>query len=153
LSFQYIKTQTKAASALTSTLDLSQQKNSRLNSLRSVVKDTEAKRQQLVTFLLSGDAEIPFVEQVENLAKGSGLKEKTNNIFSVKGDTSTTKIFQMQLETTGSWSNNMYFLSQLENLPYDIHIQDISLNNQSGVGKASSLSWTATFDINVTESI
>jgi Tfp pilus assembly protein PilO len=153
LLFQYIKTQTEAASSLTSTLSLSEQKNSHLNSLRSVVKDTEGKRQQLAAFLLSSDGEISFIEQVETLAKSSGLNEKTNNVSSIAGSTVSTKIFQMQIETTGSWSNLMYFLNQLENLPYNVRVQNVSLNKQSGDSKSSGSPWTAIVDINVTESI
>lgn len=152
--FQHIKTQSKTALSLTSTIDLSQQKNSHLSSLRAVVKDTEGKRQQLATFLLSSDAEISFIEQVETLAKKSGLGAKTNNVSSVAGETVTTKKLQMQLETTGSWNNIMYFLSQLENSPYDVHVKAVSLSaSQSVAGKRVASSWTATFDINVTESI
>jgi Tfp pilus assembly protein PilO len=142
--FQHIKTQAQAASLLINALDVSQQKDSRLNSLRSVIKDTQVQRQQLVTFLLSSDAEISFIEQIEALAKNSGLTEKTNNVSSVAGGADAIKTLQMQIGTTGSWNNTLYFLSQVENLPFDVHVQGVSIN------KASS-SWTATFDINVTE--
>src|ERR1035437_9041122 len=93
--FQQIITKTQAASSFISTIDLGQQKNSRLNSLRTIVKDTEGKRQQLETFLLTSDTEISFIEQVEAMAKNSNLEAKTNRVSAVSVDTSTTKIFQM----------------------------------------------------------
>lgn len=147
--FQYIKTQSKAALSLTNTLDQSQQKNGRLSSMRSAVKDTENARQQLVTFLISIDEEIPFVEQVEALVKNSGLVGKTNNMI---GGTKTKNVFKMQLETSGSWNNTMFFLSQLENLPYDIYIGGVNLNKTTGPAKKGvGPVWTTAIEISVSE--
>ena len=144
-SFQNIKAQTKAASSLIGTVDMSQQKDSHLGALRAVVKDTDGKRQQLATFLLSSDTEVSFIERIETLAKGSGLGVKTKSVSSVAGSMVGAKNFQMQIETTGSWSNTMYFLSQLENLPYDIRVQGDYLSKQSGSA------WLSTLDISVPE--
>jgi hypothetical protein len=142
--FQYIKTQAQSASSLISALDLSQQKDSHLSSLRLVVKDTQTQRQQLATLLLPSDAEVSFIEQIEALAKKSGLTEKTNSVSSVAGGTDATKVLKMQIGTTGSWSNTMYFLSQVEDLPFDVHVQGVSASKTGS-------SWAATFDVNVTE--
>jgi len=142
--FQHIEVQTKTASSLINTIDLGTQKNSQLSSLRTIVRETEGKRQQLVTFLLPNDSEISFIGQIESLAKSSGLDVKTNSVSSLAGDTSATKTFEMQVGTTGNWSNTMYFLDQIENLPYNILISNFSVSEQ---GKT----WTATFDIGVTE--
>lgn len=151
--FQYIKTQSQKTSKLVSTISLGEQKNSHLGSLRSVVKDTEEKRQQLESLLLSGDTEIPFIEKIESLAKNSGLDAKTNSIVSVAGDTDAIKIFGMQMETDGSWSNTLYFLNQIENLPYDIRVLGVSVVKQQVGDKVVSNSWNAKFDISVIEKI
>lgn len=148
--FQFIKKQTKAAALLTNTIDLGQQKNSRLNSLRSVVKDTEGKRQKISNLFLSSDMEVPFIEKVETLAKNSGLVFKTNNVSSVATG-GNLKSFQIQLEASGRWSDLLYFLSQVENLPYDMHVQGVSLSKQPAAGKVVGQSWSAVFDISVTE--
>ena len=151
--FQHIIGQTLTAASLTSTIDLSQQKNSRLSSLRTVVKDTESNRQKLSSFLLPNDSEISFVGQVEVMAQNDGLDIKTNSINSVAGSIDKTKTLQIQVTTTGTWTNILYFMNQIENLPYNIHINNFSFAKQSAVVKASGSSWTATFDISVTESI
>lgn len=153
LLFQHIEAQTRSAASLISTIDLGQQKNSRLSSLRAIVKDTEENRQQLAALLLPSDAEISFIEQIESLAKKNGLSEKTNNVSSIADDAGTSKAFQIQLETTGSWNNTMNFLSQVENLPYNVHVRGFSLNRQLATGKGGGSTWVAMFDINVTESI
>ena len=151
--FQYIKTQSKAAIALTSTIDSGQQKNSHLSALRAVVKDIDGKRQQLTSFFLSGDAEIPFIEQMEALGKTSGLTVKTNSVSSVAGSAGAAKTFRMQLQVVGSWNSALYFLNQIENLPYDVHVQGVSLVKQPGSGKTSSGSWAATFEISLAENM
>jgi Tfp pilus assembly protein PilO len=153
LLFQYTKTQSAAAASLTSAIDLGQQKNSRLSSLRATVKDTDGKRQQLETFLLSSDTEIAFIEQMESLAKNSGLSAKTNNVSSIAGEANLTKVFKMQMEVTGSWSNIMYLLDQVESLPYGVRVIGVSLNRQSAGGKSAGSAWVATFEINVIEKI
>ena len=150
--FQHIETEAKAASALTSTIDLGTQKNSQLSLLRMTIKDTADNRQKLSSLLLASDAEVPFIGQVESLAKNSGLSVKTNNISAVAGNTSATKIFKIQTETAGSWSDTLYFLSQVENLPYDIAVQGVTLDKSPVAGKSAGSAWTATFDISVTES-
>lgn len=151
--FQKIKTDTQTASALSDVIDVGQQKNSHLNSLRADVKDTESKRQQLVGLFLSSDEEISFIEQVENLAKSSGLKVKTSNVSSVVVDTSPTKVFQMETETAGNWSNQMYFIAQVQSLPYSIAVHQVSLINVAAGGVATSTPWAMTLDINVNESL
>lgn len=150
--FQYIKTQSGVTSSLTGTIDLSQQKNSHINSLRSMVKDTEIDRGKLTTFFLASDAEVTFIEKMEDLAKGSGLEANVNNVSSVPTDVSVVKVFQMQLATTGSWSSTLYFLSQVENLPYDVRVRAVSLSKAPSSGKAVS-SWSAAFDVSVVENI
>jgi Tfp pilus assembly protein PilO len=150
--FQDIKAKAQLANSLTSTIDVGQQKNSRLSSLRAIVNDTEVKRQQLSGLLLSQENEVSFIDQIEGLAKKSGLTVNTNNVSSSAGDTGSTKVFQMQSTTTGSWNDTMYFLSQLENLPYNVRVQGVSLGKQSDGNKKSAPSWVASFDISVTES-
>lgn len=151
LLFQHIKTQSKTAVSLNSVIDLGQQKNSHLSSLRNTIKETDGKRQQLATLFLSSGEEVLFIEQIEILAKNSGLSAKTNNVSSAAGNVGEIKTLRVQLQTTGSWNNTLYFLSQVENLPYDIHAQGVSLTKQSTTDKNNSSSWVATFDISVTE--
>ena len=150
--FQDIKTEAKSASALTNTIDQGEQKNSRLSALRANIKETEGERQKLSTFLLPSDSEVSFIEVVEKLASKSGLSVKTNDVSSVAGDSDATKIFKMQTQISGSWSNTMYFLSKLENLPYNIRVQNLSTSNQTTTGKGAASQWTTTFDVTVTES-
>ena len=143
--FKDIERQTKEAGSLTDTIDLGESKNSRLSSLRAVVKDTETKRQQISGYLLPTESQIQFIENIENLAKKSGLEVKTNNIANADSGVENVKYFKIQIQTQGSWNNVMYFLNQLENMPYDIRVSSFSNNKD-----AKSL-WTANFDISVTE--
>ncbi|HAO64493.1 TPA: hypothetical protein DCQ44_00750 [Candidatus Taylorbacteria bacterium] len=97
--------------------------------------------------MLSSDTEITFIDQVETLGKSAGLIMKTKSVSSVPGDTNTTKTFKMQTEASGSWNDVMYFLSQIENLPYNIHLETVSVHKDTGP------QWNGTFDISVTELI
>lgn len=147
--FGEIEAKTKAATNLTDTIDISQQKNSRLSLLRSTIKNTEAGRTKLSTLLLSSELEVPFIEQMENLAKSNNLGVKTNNVFSATS-TDVTKVFQMQSEVTGSWNGIMNLLNQIDNLPYDVRVQSVSMNKPDQ-GKGFGSVWVATINISVTE--
>ena len=147
--FQNIKNMTKEATGLISTIDFGQKKNSHLSSLRSVVKDTEKGRQQLEALLLSKDAEVAFIERIEDLAKNSGLTSKTNAVSSVSAEGAVKKL-QIQEEVSGSWNNVMYFLNQVENLPYNIRLANVSFKKSTDSKSGST--WTAVFDISVSES-
>ena len=161
--FNYIKTDSETASSLLSSIDSSAKKDSSLKALRSVIKDTQTQRDLLSTFFLSPDSEVFFIEQIENLATSSGLTVKTKNVSSVVGPTPTTKTFQIEESVSGSWNDIVYFMNYIENLPYDIHIQNMSLSQQVTASapiikgkktssKNQSILWTGVFDINVTES-
>ena len=78
--FHFIVTETQSSSNLINAINVSEQKNSRLGSLRAIIKETESQRQQLAIFLLPKDSEITFIGQIESLATKSGLESKTNNI-------------------------------------------------------------------------
>ena len=149
--FGEIEAKTKVATNLTDTIDIGQQKNSRLSLLRSTIKNTEAGRQKISTLLLPSESEVPFIEQMENLAKSNNLGVKTNNVSSATS-TDVTKVFHMQSEVTGSWNGIMNLLNQIDNLPYDVRVQSVSMNKQEQ-GKASGLVWVASINISVTESI
>lgn len=151
--FDHIKKQNENASVLQNKIDLSEQRNSRFNDLQSAVKDTEIERNQLTSLLLPSGSQVAFVEQVEDLTKSSGLSEQTNNLSEAVGPSDTTKLLQIQLTVTGSWSNTMYFLSQLENLPYNISIRNASLTEQTGVLAKEANLWTGVFDVSVIESL
>lgn len=143
--FQHIIGQTLKASSLTSTIDLGQQKNSRLSSLRTVVKDTENNRKRLQSFLLPSESEVSFIEQIESIGQNNSLTVKTNSVSTVAGRVDKTKTLHLQVTTTGGWTNTLSFLNQIESLPYNIHVENFSFAKQK--------TWTATFDISVTESI
>ena len=156
--FNYIKTQTESVSILTNKVNLGQKRNSRLNDLRTAVKDTEGERQQLSSLLLANGSEVDFIEKIESLAKKSNLTENTSNVSQVAGSVAGTKILQLSIGISGSWSDVMYFLNQLENLPYEIHIPSVSLSEQGGSASSNSKLkpsniWSGGLSLNVIESM
>jgi len=151
--FSFIQNQIESNLVLADKIDLTNQQNNKLSDLQATVKDTEAERQQLLSFLLPTGSEVSFIEQIEGLAKASGLDGKTNNVAETPNQIAGVKQLDIQLTETGSWNNAMYFLGQLENLPYNLDIRGISLIEQpSGVKNKAGL-WTGSFDFSVTENL
>jgi hypothetical protein len=150
--FRYVKNQSQHASALVNAIDSGAQKSGSLSQLKSIVKDTTDDSQKLVGLLLPNGDEVAFIEQIESLAKTSDLGVKTDNVSSVAGN-QNTKVFQMQFTTTGSWSSSLYFLSQLQNLPYNIHLVGVSFDKAPSSAKGTSVAWLGMYSISVTENM
>ena len=133
---------------------LGQERNSRFGDLQATVNNTEAERQQMLSLLLPSGSAVSFVEQIETIATSSNLVEKTNSLSETPSQTGgLSKLLDIQLTTSGSWSNTIFFLNQIENLPYDISIKNLSLNEQAPLTPKSSNTWTAVYDFSVVEGI
>jgi Tfp pilus assembly protein PilO len=151
--FNFIKTETENNSILASKISLGIEQNDKLGDLQAAVKDTEVERTKLSSLFLANGSEVAFIEQIENLAKVSGLEEKTNNVSEALNQVSGAKSLDIQLTVTGDWNNVMYFLGQLENLPYSLNIKNVSLNRQSSDSKNKTNLWIGAFDFSVIESL
>jgi hypothetical protein len=102
---------------------------------------------------LTGDLEIPFIEQIETLAKSNNLAAKTNSVSANSVTVGVTRNFVMQVAVDGSWSNILNFLNQVENLPYGLNIDNVSVSKGVAKDKNTTSSWSATLDISVIEKI
>ncbi len=156
--FWQIRSKNELSSKLVNDIDLGEQKDSRLSSLRKIVADTKEVREKLQTFLLSPDQTVGFIESIETLGKNSGLTIKTSDVSTLP-TADSFPLLQLKVETSGSWENTVYFLKRLEDQPYNIQIKDMSLTQTtsdavSEKGKVISTKtvWNTTVTFLVTES-
>lgn len=157
--FWQIRSQSQKSSELQNTLDSSEQKNTKLDSLEKVLNDTAADRATLASFFLNPDDEVTFIEKIEQLAKTNNLDITTTNVSAKNDSNSSFQALEFQAVTTGSFNNNLLFIALLENLPYNIRIEgadfsatDAAVPAQGNKSVASKIVWKDNLAFQLTES-
>lgn len=134
-------------------------------SLRAVKISLEENKDfisQIDSFFVPEDGVANFIASLESLGRASSVEL---SIASVEIQPNSAKNdfkegLNIRIETSGSWFNTFYLLSVIENLPYKIDINQVSLTLSnatdkilfSGLGprtKTSGEYWKGSFDITV----
>ena len=102
------------------------------HALNELVADTASDINSLSTHFLSSDGTVAFIESVEASAKSKGLNVVVSSITSSDAGTEGFSLVNVTLSTSGSWSATYAFLKSLENMPYQINVTSVSLNQDSG---------------------
>ncbi len=103
-----------------------QQKVDEQRSLQKLADDIRPNSQQLENFIISKDGDISFIEALETLGKGQGLKLSVASVVEEQQDKFNNLKFQLVLE--GSWSPLVHFLELLELMPYKITIRSVAMD-------------------------
>lgn len=93
--------------------------------------------QTLRNFFIQKGDEVKFIEEIEKIARQSGIEFKISFIDvrasmakDLKEDVS------VRIETEGSWKNILNFADRLEKLPFGVSIEDAQLDSE-GAGRWS----------------
>jgi Tfp pilus assembly protein PilO len=100
--------------------------------IQSLVEKNSETIQLLRSFFVQKGDEINFIEQIENVAKGSGVKFDISSI-EVKEDAENSfeeDVF-VKMEIEGSWKNVMAYVENIERMPFGVSVVDITLDAQS----------------------
>lgn len=126
-----------------------------LFSAQKIIENLSSDIEHINDSIVSSDGEVEFIENLEEVAKESGLSIEINSILletNPKLASSSVSILRVRAKTRGSWSNSYLFLSRLESLPYKVKINKFGLVNSSEVISGSSRSssiWQSSFEIDV----
>lgn len=113
-----------------------------LLALTKILTETADARVTVGTAVLSGDALIPFIEQLEGLARTAGVTFKLDE--PKVATTGKTASLALSFQATGSFAGLYHFLSLLENLPYRFDWQSINWSFNSGT------TWSGNFNLIIT---
>lgn len=158
--FLHIRAKNKAISTFSNEVDLVVQKEIRLRSIQSLIKDTEADRAQLENYFVGGeDAVVGFIETIEELAV---LTETALEITSVSVDnigddgSSIGELLRLNVRAEGQWKNVFHLFSLIELLPLKVTITRASFEGFFVEGaegaegaEPSAQSWEGTFGLTV----
>jgi Tfp pilus assembly protein PilO len=141
-------------------------KDTALRSIKSSLTQNKGFITQIDTYFIPSDGAVTFINMLETLGKQSGVKMSIDSV-NVTQDPAVAKDFKqtlhLRLITDGSWLNTFALLSTIENLPYRIEFEQVSLTLSGGSDsilynganissprtRAANESWNGIFDVTV----
>jgi hypothetical protein len=95
---------------------------------------------QLDSYFIPSDGVVGFISSIESLGKESGVELVVTSVETLS-DPKNTKDFKealhLRLETMGSWKGTFYFLSVLENLPYQVDVSQVTFGLTGATDKVA----------------
>lgn len=132
--FMNIKSSDRDISAELVQIKLGADKDERLRSVKSLMDETKNQREKIANLFIQQDGSVDFIEMMESLGKTAGVKLSIDSvgIDPAKNKTgSSTESFRLSVKAEGLWINVLHLLSLLENMPFKVSFDSISLNKIS----------------------
>lgn len=107
--------------------------------LKAIQMNDTAELNFLQSLAVSKSTLVPFLELVEKTGSALNLKTKISTVSVDQGKTASTTANKLHvtLSTEGDWANSFGFVHALENLPYRVMIDQISLATDLTEGTVS----------------
>jgi Tfp pilus assembly protein PilO len=115
-----------------------------LQTLMQVLDETKTERESLFTRFVSEEEVIDFLALIESLGKEQNLELATKSL-NVSPINEHFESLDIGLEIEGTYSQVMTMLSMLEELPYQVTILNVQLQQNDDK------TWSGMFGINVTK--
>lgn len=125
LAFNGVKSQTEKTSISINALREYRESGENIALVKKILQSTKEGDALLGDYVVLADGVVSFIETVESLGKMAGV----SLTLSALRDERNTLIFSVQ--TKGSFRNNMYFMTLMENLPFLLETTHSSLTKQS----------------------
>ncbi len=136
--FWVIKTQNETIAVLASEANQSSTKDEAVRSIKVSLERNKDALRSVDSFFISKDGVVDFINSLDKLGKQYGVTLNIGEVTSevdlkIKDDFKET--LKLRLDASGSWSSVMKFLTALENLPYRIKVDQVSLGLSSASDK------------------
>jgi len=129
--FLHIRAKNRTLSVFINEVDLILQKETRLRSIQTLIKDIKLDMVQLDTYFVRQDA-VDFIETIEELAAFSGteLEITSVSIDDIKDTESTVgELLRLNLEAAGVWQDIFHLLTLIESLPFKVTVTQANLEH------------------------
>lgn len=127
--FWYVKTDFQKASYALSSAQIAYEQKDKVENTAQTIKSLEPEIAQIDAYFVGPDDVVGFVNLLETL----GASAETNNI-SIEQDESLIygEVLEVSLSVSGSWSQVMSYINEVESLPYNVWITatKVSLESQ-----------------------
>jgi Tfp pilus assembly protein PilO len=104
-------------------------KEEKFRAIKAVAETNKEPIQTLQDFFVQKGDEAKFIEQIENIARASGIKFEISSI-DVKANQANSfkEDVNVKMKVEGSWQDAMYFIDRLGKMPFGVLVEDVSLN-------------------------
>lgn len=136
--FWLIKSQNESIALLAGEVQQNSAKDDAVRSIRLLFDKNKDSLARLDSFFISKDGVVDFINSIDTLGKkyrvNLAIGEVTSEIDQkIKDDFKET--LKLRLDASGSWGNVIDFLTALENLPYKIKVDQVSVGLSSASDK------------------
>lgn len=130
-----------------SEISLKEKESNEAKILKASLLDFSPLEEKLNDVFIEQKDVLSFIEEIEVLAKESGVDMEFRSVDISKNDTGEKPVFQFK--ALGSFSDIFYYLTLLENIKYQIVFDNISLQEKGvvGIGDNSRVIWEANFSL------
>ena len=115
-------------------------RDERLQSLKDLLGKTKDQRDKISNIFVRSDGSVEFIEMIESLGRTAGVKLEIESVgvdaFKNK-IASSTEYFRLSVKSEGSWINVMHLLTLLEEMPFKVLIDNVSLSKTSAESPAA----------------
>lgn len=123
-------------------------------SLRVYIATAGGDIDRLSSRIVAKDGTVAFIEMIEGLARGAGLKITVDAVnYTDSTDKEHFENLNLNVATQGSWNATNKFLALLETLPYKVTITQTGLSEETGAAGAIpdmySAQWNGAFSFSV----
>jgi hypothetical protein len=108
-----------------------------LNAVDALARETDTERQQLLSYLMSAQDPLPFIQLVERLGVDAGVELEVGSlaeeIAKTGGvvDPNAQPSVHVVLLVKGTWENVYHCLMLLETMPYLVTIETVAIEQQT----------------------
>jgi Tfp pilus assembly protein PilO len=145
LTFYLLKKEVGQTSAILQQQAQGESRRDNIEAFKKTITETADKRAMLEAFFLTPDNVPDFISNIEEWGTKLGLKATLSGL---REDDTQTLSFSVQAD--GTFDQITRFMELLQNMPYDVHLDKVSLINQVEGEKTSGKVWHSTFDIRIT---
>jgi Tfp pilus assembly protein PilO len=128
--FLNIKDKNEQISTLANDAQQLRSKDDTLKATKTILDQSKDLISQLDSYFIPADGVVGFISVLEGVGKFSGVDMTIGSVGTEADSKAKDEIketLRLHIETNGSWKNTFYFLSVIENLPYRIDVEDVSL--------------------------
>jgi len=91
---------------------------------------------------LSDDKLVPLIEDIEGMGRALGLDTSIVSVGKIEDKKSVQPdIIRIVMETRGSWTQTLAFLSAIESLPHRVMIEELGLSRVEASPAGNGASW------------
>lgn len=105
-------------------------RNQKIAAIKSALEANKGHIEVLNGFFVQKDGEVQAIEQIENVARGSGIDFEISSIAVEEKESDPFKEdVKVKMTVGGSWTNLIGFIHKLERMPLGVSVEKIGLSS------------------------